>query len=377
MPRRVLSNLQECKDLIRGCLFMGTGGGGTAEWGEDVFADALDEGLTIEWVDVDDIPDDAWTVTVYGMGSSAPPSPETQEEIARLGLVDKLGHRAMDVAVQEMGEYAGLKIGAIVPGELGAGNTPAPLVTGARLGIPVVDGDYAGRAVPEEIQGTPNLYGKKGWPLATVDGWGNVCIVKEVCDLHMMERIGKMLSVAAYGGCYIASYLLNGEEMKEVVVRNTLTNSLELGRTIRQAQEQGKDPVLAGLEFTGGWLLFEGEVTQKVWEDRGGYMIGTTHIAGRGEYKDQSLRVWFKNENLVSWLDDEPFVTSPDLVVIVDRKTGEGIMNSSIEAGQQVAVIGVKGLDAFRSQKGLSGAGPRYFGFDIDYVPIEEIIKRR
>ena len=376
MPRHILSSMQECEDLIRGCLFMGTGGGGSAEWGREVFAAALDEGLAIEWVDVDDISDDAWTVTVYGMGSSAPPSPETQEEIAQLGLVDKLGYRAMDAAVREMGEYAGLEIGAIVPGELGAGNTPSPLVTGARLGIPVVDGDYAGRAIPEEIQGTPNLYGKRGWPSTVVDPWGNVCIVKEVCDLHMMERIGKMLSVAAFGGCYIAAYLLTGQEMKEIVVRNTLTNCLELGRAIRQARERGQDPILASLELTGGWLLFEGEVTSKVWEDRGGYMIGTTHIEGKGEHKGQNLSVWFKNENLVSWLDDAPFVTSPDLMVIADCKTGEGILNALVEVGQQVAVIGVKGLNAFRSQKGLGSAGPRYFGFEIDYVPIEEIIKR-
>jgi DUF917 family protein len=193
----------------------------------------------------------------------------------------------------------------------------------------------------------------------------------------MMERIGKMLSVAAFGGCYIASCLLTGQEMKETVVRNTLTKCLELGRTIRQAQERGEDPVLASLELTGGWLLFEGEVANKVWEDREGYMIGTTHIEGKGEYQGQNLRVWFKNENLVSWLDDEPFVTSPDLVVIADRKTGEGITNALVEAGQQVAVIGMKGLEAFRSQKGLDSAGPRYFGFDIDYVPIEDIIERR
>jgi len=35
-------------------------------------------------------------------------------------------------------------------------------------------------------------------------------------------------------------------------------------------------------------------------------------------------------------------------------------------------VVGIKGLEAFRSERGLAAAGPRYFGFDIDYVPIEE-----
>jgi len=356
---------------------MGTGGGGSAEWGREVFTAALEEGLKIEWVDVDDIPDDAWTVTPYGMGSTAPPSPETQEEIARLGLVDRLGHGAMEVAVREMEEYAGVKIGAIVPVELGAGNTPAPLITGARLGIPVVDGDYAGRAVPEEMQGTPYLYDKKGWPFTSVDRWGNICIVKEACSLHMMERVGKMLSVAAYGGCHMAAYLLIGREMKEIVMRDTLTKSLELGRTIRQARERREDPVLASLEFTGGWLLFEGEVIKKEWEDREGYMFGTIYIEGRGEFKGHTFKVWFKNENHVSWLDDEPFVTSPDLVVIVDLKSGEGITNTLLEAGQEVAVIGVKGLEAFRSERGLGGAGPRYFGFEIDYVPIEEWMKGR
>ena len=70
-------------------------------------------------------------------------------------------------------------------------------------------------------------------------------------------------------------------------------------------------------------------------------------------------------------------MTSPDLVVIVDRKSGEGITNTLLEAGQEVAVIGIKGLEAFRSERGLGAAGPRYFGFDIDYVPIEVRMKGR
>ncbi len=42
-----------------------------------------------------------------------------------------------------------------------------------------------------------------------------------------------------------------------------------------------------------------------------------------------------------------------------------------------MTVIGVKGLEAFRSEKGLGAAGPRYFGFEIDYVSIEERMKGR
>jgi DUF917 family protein len=60
---------------------MGTGGGGDPEWGERMLRPALDEGLTIGWVDADDIPDDVWTATPHGMGSIAPLAQETLDKI--------------------------------------------------------------------------------------------------------------------------------------------------------------------------------------------------------------------------------------------------------------------------------------------------------
>jgi DUF917 family protein len=36
----------------------------------------------------------------------------------------------------------------------------------------------------------------------------------------------------------------------------------------------------------------------------------------------------------------------------------------------------MKGLEAFRTESGLNeAAGPRYFGFDIDYEPIERLME--
>ncbi|NPA91657.1 MAG: DUF917 domain-containing protein [Chloroflexi bacterium] len=375
MPRGKLETMQDCEDFIHGCLFMGTGGGGGVEWGMGMFKAALEEGLSLEWVDVDDIPDDVWTVTPYGMGSIAPMSPETQAEIERLGLVEKYGDRAMEQAVRELEAYLGKPIGCLVPAELGAGNTPAPLVTGARLGVPVVDGDYAGRAIPDEMQGTPYLYGKNSWPFASVDKWGNVAIVKYTVNPHMLERIGKMLAVAAYGTTMIAATPLPAPEMKDILVRGTLTKCLRIGRAIREAREAGRDPVDAALEVTGGWRLFEGVVTAKEWEDRDGYMFGTTHIRGTGAYEGQTLDIWFKNENHVSWLNGEPWVCSPDLITLVYKDSGVGITNTDLKAGDEVVVVGMKGLEGFRTEFGLNeAAGPRYFGFDIDYVPIEELV---
>jgi DUF917 family protein len=376
MPHGKLETLQDCEDFVRGCLFMATGGGGRVQWGMGMLKEALEEGVPLEWVDADDIPDDVWTVTAYGMGSIAPVSQETLDEIERLGLVNKFGDRSIEEAVKELGNYLGQPIGCLVAAELGAGNTPAPLVTGARLGIPVVDGDYAGRAIPDEMQGTPYLYGKQSWPFASVDQWGNVAIVKYTVSPHMLERIGKMLAVAAYGKTTMAATPLPGREMKEIVIRGTLSKCLALGRAMRRAREKREDPINAALEVSGGWHLFEGVVTRKEWEDRDGYMFGTTHIQGRGDYAGQTLEVWFKNENHVSWLNGEAWVCSPDLLTLVYKESGEGTSNTLIKEGDKVAAVGMKGLEAFRTEFGLNQAsGPRYFGFDIDYVPIEDLVK--
>jgi len=373
-----LETRKDCEDFIQGCLFMATGGGGFSNIGMDMLEMTLKQGIPIEWVDAEDIPDDIWSITVYGMGSIAPVSQETLGKIKRAGLVEKPNDNLMGQAVKELENHLGKKIGCIVPAELGASNTPLPLVAGARLGIPVVDGDYAGRAIPEEMQGTPYLYGKNSWPFSTVDKWGDVAIVKRAANAYMLERIGKMLSVAAYGFVTMAATPLPAHEMKDILVKGTLTKCLEIGRAIRNAREEGGDPIEAALTITGGWRLFEGNIIRKEWEDRDGYLYGTVLIEGTGEYRNQELKVWFKNENHVSWLNGKPWVCSPDLLSLVYKDTGEGTINTYIKEGDEVVAVGMKGLEGFRTEFCLNKAsGPRHFGFDIDYVPIEELVDRQ
>lgn len=375
MPSGKIANLQDAEDLILGCLFLGTGGGGNAERGLRVAKAALEEGLSLSWVDVDEIPDDALTVQPYGMGSVAPVTQETLDEIQHAGLQEVFPLTSLTEAVKELGGYLGRPIGCIVPAEPGAANLPEPLVVGARLGIPVVDGDYAGRCIPEEMQTTPFLFGYHSYPFSAVDRWGNITICKYTQNPLMLERIGKFLAVAAFGNTSMASTALPGKEMKKILVRGTVTASLEIGRAIRRARQEARDPVDAALKVVGGWRLFEGVVVQKDWEDRDGYMFGTVEIDGDGGYTGHQLKVWFKNENHVSWLDGKPFVCSPDLLTLA-YEDGSGTSNTSIAEGEKVVAVGIKGVEAFRSPYGLEHAsGPRYFGFDIDYVPVEELVK--
>ena len=400
MGRIVLATLQDCEDFVHGLTFCGTGGGGgQAERGITILAEQVvgvglraHPGQKIEIVDITDLPDEAWTVMTAGLGGRPPAEGPDPKELARLGLTEVKYQRgeSLMAVIHELAEYAGVEIAAIVPGELGSGNTPIPLITALRLGVPAVDGDYAGgRAIPEIRQTLPEILGKSICPMAYLDRWGNVCIIKEAVSGTMVDRIGRMLTVAGYGGVAFAGYLMQAGEARQFMELGSLSRALAIGRARREALKEGaddaddkahpkahpKDPASAMAQAVEGWILFRGVVEAAEWEDRGeGYMFGygTNRIEGLGEFESQSFSIWYKNENHISWLNGEPFVTSPDCIAVVDLETGEALTNSAITSGQSVAVIGWRGSKVQRTEKGLDAIGPRYFGFDIEYMPIEE-----
>ena len=229
----------------------------------------------------------------------------------RFGVSGPVHPRNLAVAVQELERYAGVKIEAIIPLEPGGRNTPNPLSSGARLGIPIVDGDYAGRAIPEIVQITPCIAGYKPWPATSVDPFGNAVIIREAINPPMAERIGKYLAVAAFGTVGMAGFLMPAKEARKLVVTGTASRSLSVGSAIREAREAGRDPVDAAAKASGALLFFKGAVSERKWEDRDGYMFGENTVSGTDEFSGRTLRIWFKNENHITWLDDVSLYHQP------------------------------------------------------------------
>jgi len=371
MDSSSLRTIQDCEDLLEGALWMGTGGGGSFDEGLILLKEIMDEGLNLEWVDPATIPDDTWTVTVGLHGSIAPLSQEILEQIQQAGLNECADEWYLVKAVKELGGFINHDFGCMVAGELGPGSLAISLAVSARLGVPIVDGDYIGRAVPEETQSTYRLYGKHSNFFAAVDRWGNTIFVKKAVNTHSLERMAKMLAIASYGDIAVATTPLIAEDMKRILVPGTLTQCLKIGQTIRQARVNGADPIDKAIESINGWRVFDGTVVSLKTEDRDGYFFGTVLIKGSGAFQDQILKVWFKNENQVTWLNGCPWICSPDLISLVYRENGRGIYNAELKEADEVAVVAIKGIEDFRTEYGLTLAGPGHFGFEIDYRPIE------
>jgi len=368
----LLKTRTDVEDLTTGCTFFGTGGGGTKQLGLDMLYPHVDAGKTIEIVDVDTIKDDDWVACAYYSGTIAPPTPEIEALRARFPW--DYFERELALGLASLEDHMGVKFSVVAPFELGGVNTPAPIDAAVKHGIPCVDGDYSGRAVPEICQNTVCVKGFSMAPMALIDWFGNKSIVTHVINYEMGERISKALSEVAWGRLGNVAFPVKGKDFHDAIIPNTLTKSYNVGKMIRECRESGDDPADKIVEKVGGWVLFRGEVVGRTWENREGYMWGETEIKGSGIKPGEKFKVWFKNENHVTWLDGKPWVMSPDIIEIIDAKSGEPITNTDIKKGDKVSVVGMKGEAIFRSPEGLKVLGPRHFGFDLDYKPIEDLV---
>jgi len=372
-----LNNRQDVEDFVHGCSFFGTGGGGDYALGVDALMKQLAKGHEIGWVDPYSLKDEDYSCCPFLMGSIAPEDPETVKERETIyGLGPQTYDYTQDMvgSIRALEALRGVSISALVPIELGGANTAACISAAAEMGIAVVDGDYTGRAIPEIQQTTPFIFEKNLLPVSSFDCWGNISHITGTVNWRMTERIGKMIAAAGYSKCSQAGFCYSVRDMKEALMHGTLSDCYRVGKAIRLAGEAGQDPVQAAIETVGGWIVCRGKVTNKEWKDRIGYYWGIHTITGEGEFSDTELKIWFKNENHVSWRNGKPFVTSPDMLQVVDSKTGHAYTNNKIEEGMEVTVIAMKANSVFRSERGLSVLSPKAFGFDIPYIPVENLL---
>lgn len=368
-----ISSIEEAEDLVHGCCFMGTGGGGGPKIGLDLLRKTLEEGQEIKLTDPGNLPDDAWICTGAFVGSIAPPSEEMMALKEKLGLYRQVEHEIVR-AVKELESYVGIRISAIAACELGGLNTPAPISAAVALGIPALDGDYAGRAIPASVHLKISIAGKNIWPRAFCDLAGNTVLIKQASSHAMMERIQKYLSMTTIGLIGGAGHLLKGKEMKRLINHGSISRCCRIGRLLREVRHSEADTAAFIAEQLDGWVLFKGVVEEKPWESKDGYMIGHYTMKGMDDFSGHRFKVWFQNENMITWRDEKPYVTCPDIISVIDLNTGLPPTNDMIKPGDRLAIIGLKAVEFYRQPAGLKVLGPAYFGFDIPYRPIEEIV---
>ena len=158
------------------------------------------------------------------------------------------------------------------------------MLTAAYAGLPVVDGDGMGRAFPEVQMSTFFIYGLDPSPGAIADDKGNVVVFKTVVDMYWLERFARHIAVDMGAGAGFATAPMTGAYVKKVAVPGTLTQALEIGRTILDARAKRQNVVERLLTKTGATLFFTGKVADVRRELRGGFAMGEARLTGFGDH---------------------------------------------------------------------------------------------
>jgi DUF917 family protein len=351
--------IKEIEDIALGATLLGSGGGGDPYIGKLMAIGAMKECGPVTLLDPEEVPDDAFVVPIAMMGAPT--------VLAEKGV----GKDEYKILHDMIAAHFGRKIFAFMPMEAGGVNSMLPFAAAARLGLPLVDVDGMGRAFPELQMLSFTMAGISATPMALTDEKGNCLLFKESVSNKWTEDIARAITMTCGGCLSISVYCMDGAVMKKYGIKNIVTRSERLGQAIRAVKQGPGNPEENFLALSQGYKLFRGKISDVQRETRGGFNFGKVLLEGIGEDKGKNASVEFQNENLVAAVEGEILATTPDLICLVDTETFIPIPTDALKYGKRLLAVGLKCFEGWRSPEGIAIVGPRYFGYDTDYIPVE------
>jgi DUF917 family protein len=350
-------DLQNLEHIAMGAAVLGTGGGGDPHVGKLMALAAIERYGPVTLLSPEEVPDDAWVVSAGMMGAPSV-------------MIEKIpSGRELLAAFEAIRQHSGKEISALYPIEVGGVNSLVPIVLGAMTGLPVVDIDGMGRAFPEVQMVTFHLAGLSSAPMSVADEKGNTLIVNGV-ESVWNERIGRAALIAMGGSVMSCDFLMQGYQLRQAGIHGTLTLAEKIGETIHRLRHLHENPIKALVEAIDGTLLFQGKIADLLRTTSGGFTKGEVFLEGVNSDQGKKASLLFQNEFLIAKVDGTVAATTPDLLTVLDLESGIPITTEVLRYGNRVAVIAIPCDPKWRTPKGIQTAGPRYFGYDIDYIPL-------
>jgi len=104
----------------------------------------------------------------------------------------------------------------------------------------------------------------------------------------------------------------------------------------------------------------------------GGYDVGSATLQSFDD-PGITMSLFIKNEYLIAKIGKQVVASVPDLICIVEQETSRPLNAERMRYGQRVSVFGIGCTHHYRTPEALKVTEPRAFGFNLDYVPIENL----
>jgi DUF917 family protein len=261
------------------------------------------------------------------------------------------------VLIQTLEEVHGVRVGALMCLEAAGPNGLVPVTWAARAAVPLLDADGAGRAFPGLQQRAMHLAGVPASPVVLTDGRGNLEVIHATND-DSAARLA-LTSAAGLGGvCAVAAYGMSARRARTAVLAGSLSRAVALGHAIETRKHRVTPSDVA--RALGATVLVEGRVTD--------LELNSATIDGTVQYAGRQLRVERQSQFLIALEDGEVRAAVPDLVVVLAAETATPIRSETLRLGDRVVVLASPAKELWRTERGLAVAGPRAFGYGIEYA---------
>ena len=321
---------QEAQDMLIGSLFLGCGGGGSDQIGQDLIDRSIPIG--VEMCPLSEIGQDELLVTISPVGSPASKESCCGEE-TYTRIIELLKKKLSDnPEILPQGEIAG-----VIPCEIGAYSSFGPFLTAAKLGIPVVDAACDGRAHPLGTMGSLGLTGT-----VVQIGCGGDPKKGMYTEIEVIAAVDKAADLirtasAAAGGLMEVA---RNPVKKDHLETTSALGAYEYARKIGEAYNSGKtveDRIQRACAVMRGTIYKQGKVEGLHLETKNALDYGYFIVRISDE---EAYRLTFCNEYMA--MDDSAGVrvcTFPDAMITVDAKTGNPVTTAFIEEGMDVILI--------------------------------------
>lgn len=353
---------QNLVDIVNGAGLLGAGGGGSIKSGLMLVDEIAALKVEPTLADINEVGDDQRIATVAGMGAP--------KKLLESGF-NKEGINALELFEKTVGR----KMDYLIPVETGAFNTIVPIYTGAVKGIPIVDADGAGRAVPELEMLMFHFNNILPTPFAISDKGKNAAVVY-TNNSYDCENIARNVIAALGMSGGIASYEMDGKTCKKGMIPDAVTIAQGVGASIREAKDKGIDFIKPLIDQFKGYELLRGKITDMTIETREGFDFGRYVIEGIGSYKGETIVIDYKNENMLAKKNNNIVAMVPDLICTISLE-GQPLTNADLEVGLEIAVLGFPCHAKWREVDGYSVFKHvmEKLGYDGEYKKIEDLNK--
>jgi DUF917 family protein len=262
-------------------------------------------------------------------------------------------------AVRAQARWTGVEPRAVMASEAAGLNGALAVVAAVALGLPLIDADLMGRALPRVDQFTRAVDGGALAPFVMVDPGGRTVLLDDT-DPVALERVIRVIIAQGGGWAGCAFAPVPASAVRHDSCLGSLARALALGRAHAAAAPGGIAAALGGRALAAGRAV---EIARHASATFG--RAGITVLDDAGPV----LRLEAENEYLLALLDGEPVASCPDLLCVLDRRTSAPIAVDALRVGDDVRVVALPGPAWWRAYPArLAHVGPRAFGLDCDPV---------